>query len=331
MTATIDRLNEARTDAADRCMLLGAVASTLDTLHDELLEQRDRHDAIIDAVMDALARVRPGWERTKRNWEAPRITTYVDASDAERRLDEARAEVERLRAEVASLRQERDAGDGWDPGPLWARRVEAIAGRMYAIWSRDGYTVSHETPDARICVCYTPNGIGPAVDKLREAIEWCEEQMDSASAVEADGPGADPPERIAEGDGDTGALQESAVPAAPVSGAEQSCGETGVDRPRVEDERIVGPREGEVVANRANPPYGYEIDDSGDELVLLTVQREAAVMLRICELLDERRNATEIAATLNDEGHTSRTGTAWTPSSVRARILGSVDEWRGVV
>ena len=136
MTTTIERLNEVRHASSDECMLLGAVAGTLDALHDELLEQNGRDDAIIDAVMDALARVRPGWVRTKREWESPRITTYVSESDAERRIDEARAEAEHLRAEMATLRRIHDDALG-HLAPLTGDNVGlglacASAAEMYA-------------------------------------------------------------------------------------------------------------------------------------------------------------------------------------------------------
>lgn len=160
--------------------------------------------------------------------------------------------------------------------------------------------------------------------------------MASAPTVGAADAGPDAPALIVEGDGDTGALQESAVPAAPVSGAEQSCGETGVDRPR-DDERIVGPREGEdwigMGKHAGTSPYGYDVDTSGDDPVLVTNQIEADTMLLLCEWRDAGVSAQTMAKRLNDIGRRTRSGCAWAASSVRSRLLSSgsgYDEWHEV-
>lgn len=181
--------------------------------------------------------------------------------------DEARAEVERLRAEVASLRPRptRDEladyarrmraddapdtdepDDGWEPGPWWvedggwdstswhvlrsrndsaARVLERKRGWSGYVWSEHQSMADKETMQPT----------------CRAAMRWCESQPEmadvraaytSAPTVGATDAGPDAPALIVEGDDGTGAREARAVPAAPVSGAEQSCGETGVDRPR---------------------------------------------------------------------------------------------------
>jgi len=173
VTTTIERLNEVRHASSDECMLLGAVAGTLDALHDELLEQNGRDDAIIDAVMDALARVRPGWVRTKREWESPRITTYVSESDAERRIDEARAEAEHLRAEMATLRRIHDDALG-HLAPLVGDNVGlglacASAAEMYAhmVRERDEARAEVERLRAEAAAATAKTDDGARTDKPR--------------------------------------------------------------------------------------------------------------------------------------------------------------------
>lgn len=386
MKAISDRLFLVHADHAAPAATHDAVARVAALLLECCAERPTHSDLIVDAVMDALAKVRPGWARVEDNdcddlpitghagvsvREACRRRMPIDGSDAqalegalsmtERERDEASAEVERLRAEVASLRHRptRDEladyarrmraddaphtdepDDGWEPGPWWTHHTNGGAS-VGGAWE-PGAQVHRAWPSVWVGVVWIdprqPGRRSDAFDDPRAAMRWCEAQPEmadviaaytSAPTVGADGPGADSPGQNVEGDDGTGAREARAVPAAPVPPAEQLDDGTGADRPRG-DERIVGPREGQTVTSRANPPYGYEIDDRGDDLVLLTVQAEAAVMLRICEMLDEHRNATEIAEALNGEGHRSRTGTQWTPSSVRARILGSVDEWREV-
>lgn len=231
----VDRDNDADDDLPTTgCPTCDAVLDTLAECHGMSLcgpTAADVAESARDWIGDLLV------ERDEARAEVDDVRAMLDAEtrqheETSRELDTAHAEVERLRAEVASLRERIDDADEWEPPAGWLVRIEHRDGTRYAVWHRDGFTVTHKTECPTIYMCDTPGDIGPAVDTLRGAVEWCEAQMVSAPTVGATDAGPDAPALIVEGDDGTGAREARAVPAAPVSGAEQSCGETGVDRPR---------------------------------------------------------------------------------------------------
>ena len=88
-------------------------------------------------------------------------------------------------------------------------------------------------------------------------------------------------------------------------------------RRRMERGRIASVKEGKFISSV--PPYGYTKTTApdGKGFVLVPELSEAPVVQRIYSLYLAGEGSTVIAQKLSDEGIVSRTGTVWSPSSIR--------------
>jgi hypothetical protein len=75
----------------------------------------------------------------------------------------------------------------------------------------------------------------------------------------------------------------------------------------------VGQEPGKLLDVQAQPPYGFQVREDG---AIQECAPEAAVLLLALEQIVRERSVPEIASDLNSRGYLTRSGLAWTASSV---------------
>ena len=322
MRTVMQSVTAARDEALARIDTLEHdIARIAGTLADARADVAERESEIREAC-EALALA------TGRSIDDGGLADHV--SHAVRALAHERAEVDLLRGEIARIVDSIDAGtvpadaDPYiDPHALLAR---IISERDEARSEVERLRVIVEAHDAEITARDARiESLTAAADGVRNAFNETLSEALAASRILADVTGQQT---------EDGVLALASEAAARIRAATAEAAEPEPSHVPVQvsaPARIVGPREGEDWRGQGRHagtvPYGYALDEDGDEPTLLTDQIEADTMLRICAWRDDAIKAQDMAELLNRLGRRTRSGAWWAASAVRGRIQQGYDEW----